>query len=40
MGRLRDLIPDIEYHEIDGGAHLAHYEYPDRINPILIRFLE
>jgi pimeloyl-ACP methyl ester carboxylesterase len=39
MARLRDLLPDIEYHEIDGAAHLAHYEYPERINPILIRFL-
>ncbi|MDJ0923268.1 MAG: alpha/beta hydrolase [Acidimicrobiia bacterium] len=39
MRRLRDLLPDIEYHEIEGAAHLAHYEYPDRINPILIDFL-
>ena len=39
MRRLRDLLPDIEYHEIDGAAHLAHYEYPERINPILIQFL-
>ena len=40
MSRLRELLPDIEYHEIEGAAHLAHYEFPDRINPILIRFLE
>ena len=39
MTRLRDLLPGIEYHEIDGAAHLAHYEYPERINPILIEFL-
>ncbi len=39
MRRLRDLLPSIEYHEIDGAGHLAHYEYPERINPILIRFL-
>ena len=39
MGRLRDLLPDIEYHAIDGAAHLAHYEYPELINPILIDFL-
>lgn len=39
MKRLRDLIPDIEYHEIDGASHLAHYEYPERVNPILIEFL-
>jgi pimeloyl-ACP methyl ester carboxylesterase len=40
MSRLRDLLTDIEYHELEGAAHLAHYEFPDRINPILIRFLE
>ncbi|MEZ5157211.1 MAG: alpha/beta hydrolase [Candidatus Nanopelagicales bacterium] len=39
MRRLRDLIPDIEYHELEGAGHLAHYEYPERVNPILIRFL-
>lgn len=39
MRRLRDLIPDIEYHELEGAAHLAHYEFPERINPILIDFL-
>jgi pimeloyl-ACP methyl ester carboxylesterase len=37
--RLRDLIPDIEYHELEGAKHLAHYEYPERVNPILIEFL-
>ena len=40
MGRLRDLLPDIEYHEIEGASHLAHYEFPDRVNPILTRFLK
>jgi pimeloyl-ACP methyl ester carboxylesterase len=39
MDRLRKLLPDIEYHGIAGASHLAHYEYPERINPILIRFL-
>jgi pimeloyl-ACP methyl ester carboxylesterase len=39
MRRLRDLIPDIEYHEIEGAGHLAHYEYSDRINPLLVSFL-
>ena len=39
MQRLRDLLPDLEYHEIDGASHLAHYEYPERVNPILIEFL-
>ena len=40
MNRLRDLLPDIEYHEIEGASHLAHYEFPERVNPILIGFLE
>jgi pimeloyl-ACP methyl ester carboxylesterase len=39
MKRLRDLIPDIEYHEIDGASHLAHYEFPERVNPTLTEFL-
>ena len=39
MNRLRDLLPDIEYHELEGAGHLAHYEYPERMNPILVRFL-
>ena len=39
MSRLRDLLPAIEYHEFEGAGHLAHHEFPDRINPPLIRFL-
>lgn len=39
MTRLRTLLPEIEYHEIDGAGHLAHYEAPDRVNPLLARFL-
>ena len=39
MTRLRELLTGIEYHPIEGASHLAHYEYPERINPILIEFL-
>jgi pimeloyl-ACP methyl ester carboxylesterase len=39
MNRLRKLLPNIEYREIEGASHLAHYEHPERINPILIDFL-
>ena len=39
MVRLRELLPDVEYHEIEGAGHLAHYEFADRINPLLVRFL-
>lgn len=38
MSRLRDLFPGIEYHEIEGAGHLAHYEFPELINPLLIGF--
>ena len=40
IGRLRKLIPGIDYHELDGAAHLAHYEFPDRINPLLVDFFK
>lgn len=39
MIRLRELLPSIEYHDIEGAGHLAHYEFPDQVNPHLIRFL-
>ena len=39
MTRLHDLLPDIEYHQIDGAGHLAHYESADQVNPLLVRFL-
>jgi len=39
MNRLRALIPEIEYHEIKSAGHLAHYEFPEQVNPLLIRFL-
>ncbi len=39
LSRLRELLPDIEYHEIEGAGHLAHYEFPDQMNHLLTRFL-
>lgn len=39
MLRLRNLLPEIDYHEIEGAGHLAHYEAPDQVNPLLTRFL-
>lgn len=39
MTRLRELLPEIEYHELDGAGHLAHYEFPELVNPPLIHFL-
>ena len=40
MKRLRELIPSIEYYELTDIGHLAHYERPEEINPILIEFLK
>ena len=40
MSRLRELLPSIEYHEIEGAGHLAHYESPDRVNALLVEFLQ
>jgi pimeloyl-ACP methyl ester carboxylesterase len=39
FGRLRQLLSESEYHEIQGAAHLAQYEAPERLNPLLVRFL-
>jgi pimeloyl-ACP methyl ester carboxylesterase len=39
MSRLRQLLPDVEYHELEGAGHLAQYEFPDHVNPLLVRFL-
>ena len=40
MRKLRELMPSLEYHEFDNAAHLAHYEFPERINPVLINFFK
>ena len=37
---LRQVLPDIEYYKISNAAHLAHYERPEIINPLLIDFLK
>ncbi len=38
MERLCELIPEVQYHEIRNASHLAHYEFPEEINPLLINF--
>ena len=38
--RLRKIIPSIEYHEIEGAGHVAHYERSEEVNPILVEFLK
>jgi len=40
MSRLRMLIPAIKYHEMENAGHLTHYEFPEKINPIIINFFK
>lgn len=40
MNRLRKMIPEIQYHELKEASHLAHYEFSEEINPILIKFFK
>jgi pimeloyl-ACP methyl ester carboxylesterase len=36
---LRKAIPELEFHSVEKAGHLAHYERPEVVNPILIEFL-
>jgi pimeloyl-ACP methyl ester carboxylesterase len=38
--KVRNSIPDIEFHAIDGAGHLPHYEQPDTVNKILYGFFK
>ncbi|NCD09872.1 MAG: alpha/beta hydrolase [Negativicutes bacterium] len=38
--RLRNLLPQAKYVELPNASHLAHYEFPEKINPILINFFQ
>ena len=38
--RIRNVIPQAEFHSVKEAAHLPHYERPDIVNPILIDFLK
>ncbi|MCG8483686.1 MAG: alpha/beta hydrolase [Clostridia bacterium] len=40
MENLCDLIPQTQYHLIKDASHLAHYEFSEAINPILIDFFK
>jgi pimeloyl-ACP methyl ester carboxylesterase len=37
--RVRQAIPRIQYHPVDGAGHLPHMERADVVNPILLDFL-
>ncbi len=39
IARIKRAVPDIKYHEIEGGGHLVHYENPENVNLVLTQFL-
>jgi pimeloyl-ACP methyl ester carboxylesterase len=36
---LRAAMPNMEFHAVENCGHLPHYEKPDEVNPILLKFL-
>lgn len=36
---VRAALPNAEFHAIDGTGHIPHFEQPEIINPLLIKFL-
>jgi pimeloyl-ACP methyl ester carboxylesterase len=36
---LQKVIPNLEFHAIEHCGHIPHYEKPDEVNPILLKFL-
>jgi len=36
---MRGLLPLAEFHAIEGVGHIPHYERPDMVNPLLLKFL-
>jgi pimeloyl-ACP methyl ester carboxylesterase len=36
---LRNAMPHMEFHAIENCGHIPHYEKPDEVNPILLKFL-
>lgn len=39
ISAVRRAIPKAEFHEIPESAHIPHYERPEVVNPLLLRFL-
>jgi pimeloyl-ACP methyl ester carboxylesterase len=37
--KVRSILPRSEFHAIDDAAHMPHYERPEAVNPVIIRFL-
>jgi len=40
IANIKNAMPSVEYHEIEGGGHLVHYENPEPVNKILVNFLK
>jgi pimeloyl-ACP methyl ester carboxylesterase len=40
IANIKKAVPNLEYHEIEGGGHLVHYEKPETVNGVLVRFLK
>jgi len=38
--KIKALIPNIEYHEIDEAGHLPHYEQAEKVNPLISKFFK
>lgn len=36
---LQDIIPHLEFHAVEHCGHIPHYEKPEEVNPILLKFL-
>lgn len=39
-GVLQAAIPNLEFHAIENAGHNPHYEKPEEVNPILLKFLK
>lgn len=37
---LREAVPGIRFHPLDGRGHTANYEAPEEVNPVLVEFLK
>ncbi len=40
VANIKNAMPSVVYHEIEGGGHLVHYENPEPVNKILVNFLK
>jgi pimeloyl-ACP methyl ester carboxylesterase len=38
--RVKEAIPNLEFHAIQGAGHNLNYENPEMVNPLLVRFLK